>query len=159
MKRELKGRHVLLVLLGFFGVTIGVNAAMATYAITTFSGEDISDPYVNGLAYNKTLAARSAQTKLRWTATIDATRATTVTNVAVVVHDHEHQDVRGLKVSITFRRPTNAKLDRTEALNAASDGTYAASLTGVAPGAWDLIVSTAAADGTRFEATRRVVLQ
>ena len=159
MTRKITGRQVLFMLVAFFGVTIGVNIAMATYAITTFSGEDVSDPFIQGLAYNKTLAARSAQSHLRWSATIDATRSGNATKVAVAVRDHNQQIVSGLKVAVTFRRPTNAKLDRTEALTAANDGLYAAAVNGIEPGAWDLVVKTTAADGTTFEATRRIVLR
>lgn len=156
---QLKGSHVLFAMLAFFGVTIGVNIAMATYAITTFSGEDIPNPYIQGLAYNKTLAAHTAQSKLGWIAAIDATRAGTKTKVTVAIRDHDDRKLATLKVEVTFRRPTNAKLDRTEALVGDGGGNYAAELSGLAPGAWDVVARTTAPDGTLFEATRRVVLQ
>lgn len=156
---QLKGSHVLFATLAFFGVTIGVNIAMATYAITTFSGEDIPNPYIQGLAYNKTLAAHTAQSKLGWIAAIDARRAGQETTVTVAIRDRDDRNLANLKVEVTFRRPTNAKLDRTEALVGDGGGTYAAELSGLAPGAWDVIARTTAPDGTLFEATRRVVLQ
>ncbi|MBI1212628.1 MAG: nitrogen fixation protein FixH [Alphaproteobacteria bacterium] len=159
MIRELKGIHVLLVLLAFFGTVIAVNVAMATYAVTTFSGEDVSDPYLKGLAFNKTLAAHSAQQKLEWTATIDAERQNNTTEVAVAVRDHNQREIYGLKVAVTFRRPTNANLDRTEALATGSDGTYSASIKNLDAGAWDIVARTTAPDGTKFEATRRVILR
>lgn len=159
MTHELKGIHVLFALLAFFGITIGVNVAMATYAVTTFSGEDVSDPYIKGLAYNKTLAAHSAQRKLEWSATIDATRNSGATNIAVALRDHEQQPISGLKVDVTLRRPTNAKLDRTESLPVSGNGIYTASIKGIEPGVWDIVATTTSSDGTKFEATRRVVLQ
>ena len=39
--RELKGVHVLALILGFSGVTIGVNVVFITYAYSTFTGEDV----------------------------------------------------------------------------------------------------------------------
>jgi len=159
MTTELKGSHVLIATLVFFGVAIAVNIAMATYAITTFSGEDIPNPYIRGLAYNRTLAAHAAQNKLGWTAEIGAARMGADTRVTLSVRDHQSRELSTLKVEVTFRRPTNAKLDRTETLAGDGNGLYAASVRGLAPGAWDVIARTTAPDGTVFEATRRVVLK
>ncbi|MEQ1868253.1 MAG: FixH family protein, partial [Micropepsaceae bacterium] len=71
MARELKGTHVLIALLAFFGVTLAVNIALATYAISSFSGEDVAKPYQQGLDYNKALEARAAQRDLGWSASIN----------------------------------------------------------------------------------------
>ena len=158
--RELKGWHVLLVLVVFFGVTIAVNIAMATYAITTFSGEDIANPYAQGVAYNKTLAARSAQRSLGWTATLEIRRGTTgETSIDVSVKDRDAHALDGLSLEAMLRRPTDANLDRTIALASVGEGRYTASTTGLAPGQWDVIARAKGSDGIFFEAARRVVLQ
>ena len=59
--RELKGRHVLMVLCGFFGVMFIVNGFFVYFALSTFSGGDTSDPYRKGLHYNEMLAADERQ--------------------------------------------------------------------------------------------------
>jgi nitrogen fixation protein FixH len=158
MSYELKGGHVLAILLAFFGVTVGVNAIFTAYAIATFSGEDIARPYLSGLAYNETLAARAAQQRLGWTTTIalerrgagDATLRVRVTTAAGAA-------LSGLIVAAKLRRPTDSRLDRDLPLDLKGD-TYEASVPELASGQWDVIVRTAAADGTPFEARRRVVL-
>jgi nitrogen fixation protein FixH len=156
---ELKSRHVLFMLLAFFGITIAVNITMATYALTTFSGEDVSDPYLKGLAFNKTLAAHSAQGRLGWTATIDVRGAgKTATTIEVSLRDRESRALNGLTVEATLRRPTDASLDRTVAFTADGEGRYAATVAGLARGQWD-VVARVKGDGTSFEALRRVVLQ
>lgn len=159
MTFELKGRHVLGLLLAFFGVTIAVNAVFATYAVSTFSGEDVSKPYLRGLDYNTTIAERAAQQGLGWSAEIGAVRGpqTDVTvSVRIVGHDGVPKD--DLKVEAKLRRPTDASLDRTFAVDAAGKGTYRAVQNGVSPGQWDVIARATSANGDVFEAQRRVVL-
>jgi nitrogen fixation protein FixH len=160
MIRELKGWHVLLITLAFFGVTIGVNIVMATYAITTFSGEDTPNSYAAGVAYNKTLAAHAAQRQLGWTAVIDLEPESQGRQALdVTIKDANAQPLTGLTVEVTFRRPTDAHLDRSVPLVRAADGKYAGEVAALAPGLWDVIARTHDAAGTPFEATRRVVVQ
>ncbi|MCE9522416.1 MAG: FixH family protein [Alphaproteobacteria bacterium] len=160
MIRELKGFHVLLMILTFFGVTFAVNIALATFAISSFSGEDVSTPYQRGLEYNQTLAARSAQRDLGWTATISLARdAKTNGVVAVSIVGKDGAPRSGLKVEAMLRRPTDAKFDQTIALQSVGDGEYRAAVGTLAEGQWDVIARSAAEDGTPFEAQRRFVLQ
>lgn len=160
MTFELKGRHVLAVLLGFFGVTIAVNAAFVTYALKTFSGEDVPRPYMQGLAYNQTLSARSAQAKLGWHAVIDVeSGAGGAVAINVALTDRGGNPLDGLAVSVVLRRPTNAALDRSVDLAATAKGHYIAKVAALASGQWDMTARTTAPDGTQFEATRRVLMR
>ena len=154
-----KGHHVLAMLLGFFGVTIAVNAAFVTYALDTFTGEDVPRPYLQGLAYNDTLSAHAAQAKLGWHATIDVERDGRDAVIDVVLNDKAGNPQTGLSLSFVLRRPTNAALDRSLALTESGQGRYSAHVAGVAAGQWDIVARATAPDGTPFEATRRVVLR
>ena len=159
MTRELTGLHVLLILFGFFGVTIAVNVAMSVYAIETFSGEDVSSPYVRGLAYNATLRERAAQTALGWRFTVAAERrGRSGVSLFVQVVDRDGKPKGALDVAATLRRPTNAAMDRSVTLKSEGDGSYRAELSDVAAGLWDIVVSTKSGAGD-VEADRRVVLQ
>ena len=159
MTRELKGWHVLTMLLCFFGVTIAVNVAMSYYAIRTFSGEDVSTPYMRGLAYNETLRERATQAKRGWRAELGVRRNKAGTaSIEVHIADRDAAPLSGLKVSATLRRPTNAALDRTITLAARGGGRYAGDVAGVLPGQWDVSVSAANGDAEVFEADRRVVM-
>jgi len=71
--RPLTGRLVLLMIIGFFGVMLLVNAVMAIFAVKTFSGLDADNPYDTGLAYNKDIAAARAQGELGWTVELTRT--------------------------------------------------------------------------------------
>lgn len=160
MPREITGRHVLIAMLVFFGVTIAVNAVFITQALETFTGEDVSQPYVKGLQYNETLAERAAQSALGWNATIDATRdASGATALSASLHDGNGKPLSGLSVSLTLQRPTDSHLDQTLTLSETAVGAYATTIPDLAPGQWDAIITTAASDGTKFEARRRLWLR
>jgi nitrogen fixation protein FixH len=159
MIRELKGWHVLVMLLSFFGITIGVNTIFVYDALTTFSGEDVAQPYMKGLAWNQTLAARQAQAKQGWTASLSATRQKDQTvSVAFDVQDRNRNPVDGLDVSVTLRSPVNAHLDREVKLSPIGRGQYGATLPGVRQGQWDVIASVKPVGNAGFEAQRRIVL-
>jgi nitrogen fixation protein FixH len=160
MNFELKGWHVLLILLGFFGVTIGVNALFATYALSTFSGEDESKPYLRGLAYNETLAKRAAQAVLNWQATIEIAReGENDALVSVSIMAGDGTPLSALEVEATLRRPVDARRDRTVRLEAVGDGAYRGRVADVERGQWDVVARAAAAGGAAFEAERRVMLK
>lgn len=159
MISELKGLHVLLILLGFFGITIAVNAAMSFYAIETFSGEDVSTPYMRGLAYNSTLRERAAEAALGWKVTIAAERSGKAGALLIVdVADRDGVPIRALDVAATLRRPTNAALDRTVVATAAGAGSYRVAVANLAAGQWDVIVRAKNDRGAVLEADRRVIL-
>lgn len=156
---EIKGYHVLIALLAFFGVTIAVNVFFVTSALETFSGEDTPRPYLQGLAYNKTLGERAYQMKLGWTATIDVERRLRETIAKVRIADRNGVPQEGLTVVVTFRRPTDAALDRSVSLKPAGAGQYEGDAADLAPGQWDLVARTTAANDVKFEAIRRVVVK
>jgi nitrogen fixation protein FixH len=157
MTTELKGWHVLLMMLAFFGVTIAVNAAFTVAAIGTFSGEDVSKPYLRGLEFNRTLEARAAQAALGWKATIGTEAESGGAAISVHILDRDGGPKSTLSVEATLRRPTMAGLDRSITLEPAGEGKYRAVVAGLQPGAWDVIVRATGAEGA-FEAERRVVL-
>lgn len=158
MTTELKGWHVLVMMLAFFGITIAVNVMFTIYAIGTFSGEDVSKPYLKGLEYNRTLEARAAQSALGWNATIEVVRENGGAAISAHIAGRDGLAKSALSVEAVLRRPTDARLDRTIELTPAGDGNYRAVAAAVAPGAWDVIVRTKNGD-VAFEATRRVVLK
>ncbi len=62
----LTGRTVLAMMIGFFGVVITVNIAMARLASGTFGGTVVDNSYVASQRYNGWLAQARAQDRLGW---------------------------------------------------------------------------------------------
>jgi len=74
--RPFTGRHMLAVMLGFFGIVIAVNVTMAVLASRSFGGTVVDNSYVASQQFNTWLAAARAQRALGWQArvSVDAGR-------------------------------------------------------------------------------------
>ena len=64
--RPFTGRHMALVMAGFFGVVIGVNLLLANLATATFSGKLVENSYVASQGFNRLLGAAAADKALGW---------------------------------------------------------------------------------------------
>ncbi|HHG89477.1 MAG TPA: cytochrome oxidase [Devosia sp.] len=64
--REFTGRHMLILVLTFFGVVFGVNALMAFMAARSWTGLVVKNTYVASQEFNEKLAASRAQAELNW---------------------------------------------------------------------------------------------
>lgn len=131
---RVKGRHVLIAMITFFGVIFSVNAVFITTALNTFPGEEVRRSYMQGLAYNEVIAARRAQAELGWSATVNALDG----RVLVAVEDAEGQPVMGLRLNGVLRRPTTDGYDRPLAFTEARPGVYAADHGAALEGRWIL---------------------
>ena len=68
LRKGFTGRHMLAVMIGFFGVVIAVNVLMAMLAAKTFSGTVVDNSYVASQHFNRWLAEGRAQERLGWRA-------------------------------------------------------------------------------------------
>lgn len=150
--KPITGRHVLIMMVGFFAVTIGVNAVFITQAFRTFRGEDVPRSYVQGIAYNETLAAREAQAALGWTALADID----ATSVRLMISDMSDTPVTGLALEGRMRHPADANRDLVLVFTETAPGEYLA-VHNAPPGAWRLVAASAG-EGPPFEIERAVWL-
>lgn len=134
---ELRGVHVLIAMIMFFGVTIGVNIAFATLAIRSFPGEDAQRPYQQGLHYNQTIKAREAQAKLGWRIAPALTEVDHGAVLTLTAIDAANQPLADLDVQGTLRRPIADKFDIPLHFKAKGNGVYEVNLPELAPGLWE----------------------
>lgn len=151
----LKGWHVLAMLLAFFATVIGVDVGFSIMAVRTFPGEDVKHSYVQGNHYNELLAERARQARLGWRATAAIETRAGAPAVVLTLRDKAGKPLEGLAVTGLLRRPATTRADRTLAFASAGDGVYAAPVTGLAPGAWDMEV-TAARGSDTFDVRARL---
>jgi nitrogen fixation protein FixH len=160
MTMELNGKHIILMLILFFGAIIGVNTMFIVQSIETFRGEDQHDPYLQGIDFNRTLDERAEQAALGWNATLEAVRgAGGAVTVEITLHDKKGAALDGLALTGELRHPTDSERDRLLVLRNAGKGTYVATLGHVSPGMWDIIVQSAKPKAVPFEASRRIWLR
>lgn len=145
--RELTGRHVLIMLLAFFGIMLGVNAFFTYVAIKTFSGEDVPRSYRQGLEYNQVLTEREAQKLLGWKVSAN----TADERILVQIFDSGDAPLRNLTISGKLRHPATLSNDRQLTFREIKPGLYQADIKGLR-GRWDLIATAQnQAEVFRFE--------
>lgn len=122
MKKELTGRHVFLMLAAFFGA-YGANVDLVLKAQGTFSGEDERKSYLQGLAFNRTLAQRAEQARLGWRAEITARRQKNgTTDIQIAITQAGGDAPGGLILEGRLRHPADARLDREMTFKPHGDG-------------------------------------
>jgi nitrogen fixation protein FixH len=134
----LKGRHVLMALVAFFGVMLIANGLFVYFAVATFSGGDTSNPYRKGLDYNETLAAAERLAARGWQSEIGYD--TRVGRLSLRVRDRTAAPVTGLNIEAGLSRPATEKDDRAVGLTEVEPGVYAAEIK-LAPGSWVISIA------------------
>jgi nitrogen fixation protein FixH len=139
--RELRGRHVLFALCGFFGAMLAVNAAFVYFAVSTFNGIE-SGAYETGLRYNTRIAAGDRQAALGWSHKV---ALGSDGSVRVLVADRQGAPVSELVLAGDIGRPVADRFTRTLAFRETGAGLYLAPAADLPPGSW--IVSVEATHG------------
>lgn len=160
---EITGRHVLIGMLIFFGVTIGVNVVFITAAARSFPGLVVDEPFRRGLAkdFNQTLEDRATQAVRGWRAGIahDWNAETGDLRVEVVLVDAAGAPVTGRDVAGALQRVVTDAADRPVTFTEVERGVYVAVIADATPGEWRLLARTRFDDGAPFEAERRFIVR
>lgn len=130
--KELKGWHVFLMMLVFFGIMFTANGIFLYHAITSFPGEDVKKSYVQGLDYNRTLEARKTQHELGWSAFAGFEDGVLIFHLT----DAEGEPVYAHDVEADIRHAATINQDRTAILSQSSSGEYAAYIENLSAGQW-----------------------
>lgn len=135
---ELRGWHVLLAMLAFFGAVIAVNTYFAVVALGTFPGEDVTHPYIQGLEYNRTIAEHRSQRALGWQAAVSMEAARDGAELIVDLRHRDGSPLDGAHVEGVLRWPADSHRDRTLTFQRERPGHYVAQLNTLSEGDWDL---------------------
>jgi nitrogen fixation protein FixH len=149
------------IFVGAFLVVIGVNATLAYFATTTFTGLSTTDAYEKGRLYNRALAAAKAQAELGWSVEtkVQPRAGTAVPGyvLAVSYRDHDGKPVEGLSVTARVLRPTIAGYDHEVTLTPQGGGIYGGTYDLPMNGVWDLDL-TALGEGVSYQHEQRIVI-
>lgn len=146
------GKHMLAIMLSFFGVVISVNCFMAYQAVSSWSGLVVANTYVASQQFNGKVAAERAlaATGVTGNLTVDST------SVRYEVSD-ANGTVAADTLSLAFRRPVGDHQDFSLTLEPAGHGVFTADHE-ILPGHW-IIEAVATRDGKPIlHQTRRVAV-
>lgn len=129
----IKGRHVVMALIAFFGAMLIANGIFVYFAVATFSGGDTSNAYRKGLDYNETLAAAELQAARGWQTDVAYDDKTTRLQLSFL--DNNAVPITGLSIDAKLSRPATDKEDRAVELTELEQGVYAADIK-LDPGLW-----------------------
>lgn len=102
MPREFTGRHMLMTMIGGFGIVVAVNFYMASLAASSFAGVTVENSYIASQKFNSWLDEAKAQERLGWSAQLARTRDGRLSVMASGVP-------AGTKVSAQLRHPLGLK--------------------------------------------------
>ncbi len=153
----LTGKHVLLIIIIFFGVMIFANVMFIRAAVTSFPGVSEEHSYLQGLHYNDKLAARAAQAELGWRASVNAVEREAGMGRIVLAFETNGAPLSGLTVSGVVKRPVHDDEDLVVVFNETGGGLYEAQVDDFAAGAWDLSVRAENNLGDMFDMDARII--
>lgn len=121
-KGEFTGRHMLIIMLAFFGVIIAVNVTMAIMAGRSWTGIVVENTYVASQEFNANAAESRAQAALGWDSRLE------IADGVVTWHltDRAGEPVWSDGVTAQFRHPAYESADREAVLTRAGDGSFSA---------------------------------
>ncbi len=135
METRLKGKHVLFILIGFFGIVFAVNGYFAYSALVTLPGEERGATYEAGLRYNATLAEQRSQDALHWS---HKSQFLPGSRVSVAVAGADGSPVAGLSIEGWLDRPATEGTERKLTFKETDTGRYEAATGTAEAGAWIL---------------------
>jgi nitrogen fixation protein FixH len=138
--RPFTGRHMLLVMVGFFGVVVAVNVLMAVVASTTWTGLVVTNSYVASQEFQMKEDAARAQRELGWQPTLRLEAG----SARLTVVDASGAPVDLGEVILQVNRPVGGRDDQRLELERKPDGGYEVPLT-LPTGVWEV---TATAEDT-----------
>ncbi|MBN8945141.1 MAG: FixH family protein [Rhizobiales bacterium] len=157
--RPLTGRAVLLMLLGFFGVIVAVNAVMATFAVGTMPGTVTDNGYRASQRFNAELEAARVRAAQGWASDAHVERAAGgAAALRLALRTIDGQPVGELDLSALLVRPTEPAADRIFTLTAEGEGRYAGLAEAVVPGAFDLVIVARRAGTLVYRSRNRIQL-
>jgi nitrogen fixation protein FixH len=155
-EKRFTGRRFLAILVASFVLVTAVNGLMIWFALSSWSGLVSDSAYVEGLGFDRVLAASRAEAVLGWKGTIAYDPAG-----RIVFHllDAKGQPLSRMGVSMIMLRPTREGFDRSAPLRETLPGQYEVGLRPPLPGVWDVRVIVASQGQTRFHAEQRILVR
>ena len=151
---EFTGRHMLYIMIAFFGVIIVVNLVMLTAATRSWTGLVVENSYVASQKYNDMLTAAEEQKELGWTSGLVVTTRSAKARITGL----KDAPIGGLLVKLALSRPVHEADDTTLDLVETASGEYAVEAD-LGTGVWIAELIATSASGQQFRMIHRIFVK
>ncbi len=148
------GKHMLAVMLAFFGVVIAVNFTMAYFAVSSWTGLVVENTYVASQEFN----AKAAEARAWKDTGIQTTLEASAQGIRYEVKHPEMGPVAGEQVIAQFRHPVGEAFDFSLTLTPAGSGVFVTDHP-VSAGQWIVDLETKDGDKTVYHEAIRIVVK
>ena len=150
--RRFTGRHMVLIMVAFFGIVIGVNVTLAWFATGSWTGLVVPNSYVASQEFNARNAARVRAEAVGW----QLAAAVEAGHLVIRLRDAAGQPLDGVTVSVTAGRPVHEGADRVLTVEPDVPGLYRTA-EALAAGEWNLTIDLSRDDGGMTRRLERLV--
>ncbi|MDW5316736.1 FixH family protein [Rhizobium sp. PL01] len=152
--REFTGRHMLIIMLAFFGVIIAVNVVMARFAVTSWTGLVVENSYVASQQFNEKMVAVRTQNDLGWVPKLEVADG----KITFTLIDRIGNPVTMSGGKATFQHPTFEAADWSVSLVPSGNGQLSAS-SAVSPGVWVVNIEIDCGLATPYRHSERILVK
>jgi len=156
--RQLTGRKVFILLVGFFGFVMVVNVFMVHAAITTFGGVDTPSSYQAGLAFKSEERDAAEQAARAWRVEAKISSTADGSSVSISVADDAGRPVTGADIVTRLSHPIDERRDITVPVAELGAGNYFGRVR-AEPGQWTLFIDIFDGDDRVFRSRNRVMFE
>lgn len=156
---ELTGRHVLFIMIGFFGAIIAVNVVFVRYAVESFPGEQVKKSYYQGLKYNEALEEKDRQAEKGWRMLLTTPPiAGEQSLIDVKLVNKDGSPIYSASLEGTLTRPTTDDGTKILSFYPIGEGIYQSKISDLTIGAWDLTLTAGekGAEDIQLSASTRI---
>lgn len=151
MEKQFTGRHMLAIMVAFFGVIIAVNVTMAIIARQSWTGLVVQNSYVASQEFNQKMAETREQASLGWSSFVSFSDG----RIRYRINDRTGHPVGLESVAVKFMRPVDDREDRRMMLALDQSGDFVAD-EAVADGVWLIEIEADAGMKKPFRETLRL---
>lgn len=151
---QFTGKHMLMVLVAFFGTIITVNLVMAYYANSTWSGLVVKNSYVASQNFNDQQSEAKAHAALGWFPKVGYENG----EIRFTLKNASGNPVETSAVKVKLLRPANEGQDQILELTNRGEGLHAAAAQ-LADGQWVVEVLAEAGLDTPYRHATRIVIK
>ncbi|MCT4655946.1 MAG: FixH family protein [Cohaesibacter sp.] len=157
-EKQLTGKHVLMWVLGFFGVMFVANGFFIYYANTSWPGVEVESSYKEGKIYDEKLEQARQQEERAWHVDAQLKRSSGQVFLVIEAKDKLGNALSGLDIKAEVGRPITDSQDHKLELVAEGNGIYKADVGTLDPGRWRVKISAFEKDELKFKSVGQTTL-